>query len=139
MKSNHFCLPASLPAYCKTHSSGRINPAFFLQWRIRRRYYRSVLFIRSYSLCSTCTYIWEQVTIKAAWRIFSTNTSLDCQYRYPVMVKSAMLLCAWSWLLSSLVTNTYRKRGKIRWAKLLWFSGFLRVLWKFSRELLGIG
>ena len=30
----------------------------------------------------------------------------------------------------------YRKQGKIRWAKLPWFSWFLRVLQKFSHEYL---
>ena len=33
----------------------------------------------------------------------------------------------------------YRKRGKIRWAKLLQFLRFLRVSQKFSHEFLAIG
>ena len=86
-----------------------------------------------------CECVCMRVCVRPCVRAYMCARARMCM---GVCMRVYMHVCVYSFvypLYTCLQIMLYRKRGKIRWAKLSWFSQFLRVPQKFSREFLAIG
>ena len=85
-------------------------------------------------LTNFCTWILWKIVKAGNCESFIRNEVKDVkQWKFLLRIVSNMLSNIYIYI------YMYRKRGKIRWAKLLQFSQFLRLPRQLSREFLALG